>query len=351
MKHQDFGDLLLHRAPHGELPPPPPRACFGRDELIQAVVDFAENLEPVALIGTGGIGKTSIALEVLHHARIKERFGDNRRFIRCDQFPASRAHLLSRLSKVIGAGIENPEDLSTLRPFLSSNEIILFLDNAESILDPAGPDAQGIYAVVEELSRFKNICLGITSRISTVPPHCKRPMIPTLSVESACDIFYGICNNGERSDVISELVKQLDFHALSITLLATVSSHNMWDYDRVVKEWETQRAQVLQTDYNESLATAIELSLTSQTFSQLTSSPYPSPSPSTSKPPHKRTASSIFRKFIPSPKLPQPAPTSARELLEVVPSSHKVSTKTTSIGCFLPLQIGRRSLTSSSFFL
>ena len=147
--------------------------------------------------------------------------------------------------------------------------MFIVLDNAESILDPHVSDAQGIYAVVDELSRFKNISLCITSRISTVPPHCDRPIIPTLPMEPACDIFYGIYKNSERSDIVKGLIQQLDFHALSITLLATTAAYNMWTHRRLAKEWGMRRAQVLRTDRNESLEAAIELSLTSPTFRNL----------------------------------------------------------------------------------
>ena len=230
----------------------------------------AEKLAPSALIAAGGTGKTAIALTVLHHERIVQKYSDQRRFIRCDEFPTSIVSFLDRLSTVIGAGIKNVTSLAPLRSFIVAQPMIIVLDNAETILDSHAQDAHAIYAVVEELSRSPNLCLIITSRLSTIPPHCKRIDVPTLSKDAAQEIFYRIYPEGERSKLVERLLERLDFHALSITILATVASQKLWGYRRILDEWEKQRVKVLQTTHrNQNLTATIEVSLDSPTFKEL----------------------------------------------------------------------------------
>ena len=238
--------------------------------MVETIIDLAQRLTSIALTGTGGIGKTSIILTALEDYRIKRRFGDNRSFIRCDRLAPSHTHFLRKLSEVTGAGVENPEDLSSLRRCLSSKKMIIVLDNADSILGLPETDAQEIHTIVDELSQFSNICLAITSRISnSIPAHCEIIEIPTLSMDAGQETFYRIYKRTEPSDEINGILKELDFHPLSLTLLATVAQQNGWIAKRLRAEWERQRTRVLRTRNLGSLAATIELSLASPLFQEL----------------------------------------------------------------------------------
>ena len=193
------------------------------------------------------IGGSSVATGSLHHT-----------------------NFLRKLSEAIGAGIEHPENLSSMRRYLSSKEMLIVLDNAESILGLSETNGQEIDAIVGELSRYDNICLAVTSRVSnTLPPHCEMIEIPTLLTEARRKTFYRIHRLGERSDGINDILEELDSHPLSITLLATVSQQNRWNSERLITEWKKQRMGDLQPRNLGSPATAVELSLAPPMFQEL----------------------------------------------------------------------------------
>ena len=92
--------------------------------------------------------------------------------------------------------------------------------------------------------------------------------VPTLSGHGGCDIFYTLCHLN-RSSVIDGLIRTLDFHPLSITLLARAACENSWDEPRLRREWDDDRSGVLNFENNQGLAAAIELVLAAPMIQKL----------------------------------------------------------------------------------
>jgi len=142
--------------------------------------------------------------------------------------------------------------------------MIIVLDNAESILDPQGTSANEIYTIVDELSRFSNICLCITSRISTVPLNCEAVHIPILSMEAARDTSYrGTGNSPIRSTTSRKNSTSILFLSPYSLLLPDTMRGAPADWTGNGNDSE------LHAQHSRGLATTIELSLASPMFREL----------------------------------------------------------------------------------
>jgi len=234
---------------------------------VNDILDLTDQVASTALFGSIGVGKSSVALSLLHHDRTKVKFGRNRHFMRCDDLTNSLGVFLERLSDAIG--ISRTTDIGQLRSHLeSSPPLILLLDGVDSILDPLAPEAEDIFATIEEFGCYQNVCLLTTSRMYPEISGFHRVEVPTLSGSDARDAFYGLCHL-DKSSVIDDLIARLDFHPLSIDLLASSVRENNWDESALLKAWDGGRAGGLGARYRQSLRDAVELSFRSPTIQNL----------------------------------------------------------------------------------
>ena len=258
------------RSPSELFPPVFPQApmnCFSREEIVNEILDLTDQVASTALYGSIGVGKSFVALTVLHHNRTKAIFGRNHHFMHCNDLANSLKGFLERLCDAIG--VDHTTDIGQLRTHLeSSPPRLLVLDGVDLILDPLAPEAGDISAVIEELGSDQHVCLVTTSRMYPDIHGFHRIKVPTLSEDSARDIFYSHCNLG-RSSEVDELIARLDFHPLSIDLLARSVRENDWDVTSLLQAWDDEQTGTLRTSYQQNLKEVLELSLRSPTIQDL----------------------------------------------------------------------------------
>ena len=143
----------VERGPHN-LPPSSTR-LVGRADLIAALAQRMGPHRCITVVGTGGIGKTTLALALAE--RLLDRYADGARFI--DLSSLGEAALVPQaLASVLGVAVSLDDPLPGLVAQLGGARMLLVFDNCEHVVDAVASLAEHL------LVRLPSVDILATSR-------------------------------------------------------------------------------------------------------------------------------------------------------------------------------------------
>ena len=242
-------------APPPEPPAPPPPIqfahlparprCFGRELEVNTVIDelLSDHPKPIPILGTAGIGKSTIALNAMHDELVVQKFGQRRFFIRCDGIK-SKINLVAEIAQQIGIPI-TPNVEPALLNNLLGEPALLVIDNLETPWEAEQLLVEGLLA---ELAAVPDVALLISIRGNERPGNvnwresiCPKPLALLAARETFLAIAGNVFATDKRQD---ELLKEMDYLPLAITLLAHVAEGEP-NLENVWERWQSEHTAML----------------------------------------------------------------------------------------------------------
>ncbi|KAJ7020379.1 P-loop containing nucleoside triphosphate hydrolase protein [Mycena alexandri] len=247
--------------------PSEPKIFHGRDsELADILSAFGQEPTRIAILGAGGMGKTSLSRAVLHHPQVVARYGLHRVFVACDTAPTK-----IELAALIGAhlGLKSGRDVTRalIRHFATGPPTLLILDNLETVWDPRESRGE-IEEFLSLLTDINHMALIITMRGAERPAkvHWTRPFLAPLlplSRAAARQTFIDIADEGHDKQDVDKILSLTDNLPLAINLIAhLVDSEGCLT---VLSRWEEERTSIISEGFDKksNLDISISVSLSS----------------------------------------------------------------------------------------
>ncbi|KAJ7045322.1 hypothetical protein C8F04DRAFT_1174285 [Mycena alexandri] len=243
--------------------PAEPKIFYGRDsELTNILKLFSQGTPKIAILGAGGMGKTTLARIVLHHDTIVTKYHRNRFFIACDTVSNK-----VELAGLIGAhlGMKPGKDLTqaVLWHFSDALPSLLILDNLETSWEPI-ESRKDIEEFLSLLTDITSLALMVTMR------GAERPAKP-LAQDAAQKMFIDIADDKHSIEEVDQVLHLTNNMPLSISLLAHLA--DMEGCSQILSRWETEKTALISEghDKKSNLELSILLSLSSP---RITSMPH-----------------------------------------------------------------------------
>ncbi|KZO91448.1 hypothetical protein CALVIDRAFT_568245 [Calocera viscosa TUFC12733] len=206
-------------AKHPEIPSKP-TVFFGRDELVATIVQLLlrDQACRIPLLGTGGIGKTSVAVTAINDDEVCAKYGRDILFCSCESTPSAEG-IIQALAEALGLQYDSDARSSLFRYLRSRACFLLILDNLETAV--YSEDGERVHQLLAEFAQLPGLSLIITMRGDLPPVGVEWEefdTLRTLSLSSAHRIWSQIARKKDKK--LDELLGRLDGLPLAIRLMA-----------------------------------------------------------------------------------------------------------------------------------
>ncbi|KAF8166937.1 hypothetical protein K438DRAFT_1856754, partial [Mycena galopus ATCC 62051] len=246
--------------------PSKPKIFHGREQELNHILKLISQQPPrIAILGGGGMGKTSLARAVLHHPDTCSKF-EHRFFV-----SAEAATTSVELAALIGlhVGLKPGEDLTkpVVQYFSRQKSCLLILDNLETVWEPTHSRA-AVEEFLSLLTGLEHLALMITMRGAERPAkvgwtHPFLLPLQPLSNDAAIQTFIEITDNSNTLEEMEQLLGFTDNMPLAVDLIAHLVDYE--GFSSVLSRWKTEKTSLLSVgfDRQSSVDTSLSLSLSS----------------------------------------------------------------------------------------